>query len=107
MLSQCGDDEDPVVAGQAYANNYYVPGAGYYHAGFSSFFPFRYNHYDASRGGYYYGGGWHGSPDTVHNAVTSVPRRESVAQANASYRAANPSKRGGFGRTGGFFSGRS
>ena len=106
MLTQCGDDEDPVVPGQAYSNNYYVPGAGYYHAGFNSFFPYRYNHFESGRG-YYYGGGWHGTADTARNVTSSVPAHDAVAKANTSYRATAPSTRGGFGRTGGVFSSRS
>jgi hypothetical protein len=105
ILSQCGEDEDPVVEGQEYENNYYVPGAGYYHAGYHSFYPYRYNHFDASLGGYYYGGGWHSSADTTRsNFTSSVPHPSAVSHANSSFHASNPSSRGGFGKTGSFFS---
>lgn len=107
LFYQCSQDEDPVVEGQSYANNHYVPGAGYYHAGYHGFFPFRYNHYDAGRGSYFYGGGWHSSPDTARNLTSSVPSRSAVASANNQFHSTQASRRGGFGRTGGFFSGRS
>jgi hypothetical protein len=104
ILTQCGEDEDPVVDGQEYENNYYVPGAGYYHAGYHSFYPYRYNHFDASLGGYYYGGGWHNSADTTRNFTSSVPHPSATAKANSSFHSASPSSRGGFGKSGSFFS---
>ncbi len=107
LFYQCSEDEDPVVEGKAYENNYYVPGAGYYHAGYHSFFPFRFNHYDAARGGYFHGGGWHDSPDKTSNLTSSVPSRTAVSSANSQFRTTRASTRGGFGSTGGFFSGRS
>lgn len=107
LLYQCDGEENPVAEGQAYPNNYYVPGAGYYHAGFSRFYPIRYQEYDAARGGYYYGGSWHREADTASRMAASVPTRAAAAQANTGFRAAQPSTRGGFGRTGSFFSARS
>jgi hypothetical protein len=104
ILSQCGEDEDPVVDGQEYENNYYVPGAGYYHSGYHSFYPYRFNHYDVSLGGYYYGGGWHSSADTTSRLTSSVPHPSATAKANSSFRATSPSSRGGFGKSGSFFS---
>jgi hypothetical protein len=107
LVSQCGKDEDPVVEGQAYANNHYIPGAGYYHSGYHMFFPYRHNFFDAGRGGYFQGGSWSATPDTSSNFAPSVPSRTAAATANSQYRASHPSSRGGFGRTGSFFSGRS
>ena len=109
LLYQCNqdDEEDPVVEGQSYANNHYIPGAGYYHSGYQSFFPFRHNHFDAGRGSYFYGGGWHSTPDTASNLGASVPTRAAAAGANSQYRTSHPSSRGGFGRIGSSFSGRS
>jgi hypothetical protein len=104
ILSQCGEDEDPVVDGQEYQNNYYVPGAGYYHAGYHSFYPYRYNHFDASLGGYYHGGGWHSTADTTRNFASSVPTPSATAKANSSFRATSPSSRGGFGKSSSSFS---
>ena len=108
LFYQCSDDDDePVKEGQAYANNHYVPGVGYYHAGYHNFFPFRYNHFDAGRGGYFAGGTWRQEPDTGRNLTSSIPSRSTVAGANSQFRSTQASTRGGFGRTGGFFSGRS
>ena len=109
LFYQCtkDDEEDPVVEGQSYSNNHYIPGAGYYHSGYHNFFPFRHNHFDAGRGSYFYGGGWNSAPDTVSNLTASVPSRTAVTTANSQFRATHPSSRGGFGRSGSFFSGRS
>ena len=107
LFYQCRAEDDPVVEGQAYANNHYVPGVGYYHAGYHGFFPFPYNFYDAGRGSYFTGGSWRSSPDTRSNLTSSVPSRSTVASANSQFRSAQASSRGGFGRTGSFFSGRS
>ena len=107
LFYQCSDDDDPVVDGQTYTNNHYVPGVGYYHAGYHGFFPFPYNYYDAGRGGYFSGGSWRSSPDTARNLASSVPSRSTVASANSQFRGTQASSRGGFGRTGSSFSGRS
>lgn len=107
LFYQCREDEDPVVEGQSYANNHYVPGVGYYHAGYYSFYPFPFNHYDAGRRSYFSGGQWRGSPDTASNLTASVPTRSAVSSANRQFRSTQSSTRGGFGRTGSFFSGRS
>ena len=107
LFYQCSGDEDPVVEGQAYTNNHYVPGVGYYHAGYHGFFPLPYNYYDAGRGSYFSGGNWRSSPDTTQNLTSSVPSRRTVASANSQFRSTQASTRGGFGRTGSVFSGRS
>ena len=107
LFYQCSDNDNPVVEGQSYANNHYVPGAGYYHAGYHGFYPFPYNHYDAGRGGYFSGGSWRTSPETERNLTSSVPNRSAVASANSQFRSNRASTRGGFGRTGSSFSGRS
>ena len=41
-----------------YVNDYFVPGAGYYHAPFRAFYPQPYNYYDPRRKLYFYGGQW-------------------------------------------------
>jgi hypothetical protein len=107
LFYQCSEDEDPVVEGQAYANNHYVPGVGYYHAGYHGFFPLPFNYYDAGRGSYFSGGNWGSRPDTTRNLTSSVPSRSTVASANNQFRSTQASTRGGFGRSGSFFSGRS
>lgn len=107
LFYQCRADEDPVVEGRAYENNQYIPGVGYYHAGYFGFFPLPYNYYDAGRGRYFSGGNWGASPDTTRNLTSSMPSRSTVASANSQFRSTPASTRGGFGRSGGVFSGRS
>ncbi|MBI5381366.1 MAG: hypothetical protein HZA31_05655 [Opitutae bacterium] len=98
----------------AYANNSFLPGAGYYHAPHGAWFPFAYNFHDPSRG-YFRGGQWHrdreeppvtpGSPSRTGGAHTagfvssSRPSPEAVQRANAAAAShhANTIKRGGFG----------
>ena len=101
-------DSSQVVDGQSYPNNYYVPGAGYYHASYHAFFPFRYNYFDSSRG-YYYGGTWSPRPN-VFTVAPSVPTPAAVSQARVAHASARMSSfsghagessvsRGGFGAT--------
>lgn len=40
-----------------YPMNHFVPGVGYYHVPYHTWFPFPYNHYEATRG-WYRGGHW-------------------------------------------------
>lgn len=107
LFYQCSEDKDPIVDGRAYTNNQYVPGVGYYHAGYHGFFSLPYNYYDAGRGTYFSGGSWRSSPDTERNLTSSVPSRSTVASANSQFRSTRASSRGGFGSSGGYFSGRS
>ena len=107
LFYQCREDKDPVVEGKAYQNNQYLPGVGYYHAGYHGFFPLPYNYYDAGRGSYFSGGSWNTKPDTTRNLTSSVPSRNTVNSANNQFRSSKASSRGGFGSTGSSFSGRS
>ncbi len=102
-------DPAQVVDGQSYPNNYYVPGAGYYHASYHSFFFYPYNYFDSSRG-YYYGGSWWPTSN-VTTVPASVPTPSAVAQARSSLVASRTGvgasgrsgessiSRGGFGAT--------
>ena len=92
-----GRDEPRVTAESYYTNDYYIAGAGYYHAPFRAFFPHRYNHFDAVTNRYFYGGQWGGTP--YLSAINiSTPTPEAAAAAEA----ARPAiVRGGFGGTGG------
>lgn len=97
-LTGCGPDSlqhPPVSTENVYTNNFYVPGAGYYHAPFRGWYAFPYNHYDGRLHRYFYGGQWGPSP---HQSITnlSAPTPEMVAQAQAQ-RTDIP--RGGFGST--------
>ena len=122
LMSQCSEDDVPsapqVSSSQVYANNSFVPGAGYYHAPYQAWFPLPYNQHDAR--GWYRGGQWRQQPDDRDpNAVsyggssgssagsssftgTSKPTPEAVAQANraASEHHAATIRRGGFGSSG-------
>ena len=83
-LSGCAREEKllveptpPVVnAEQSYPNNYFLPGAGYYHAPFHAWYPFPYNHYVGNRG-WYRGGSWRSS------AQADLPEREDESRAGA------------------------
>lgn len=104
LWSACDDDDDDPVNGHTtYVNNHYIPGVGYYHAPFMSFFPYRYNDFTPGRG-YYYGGSYHQTADTTP-VTSSRPSASAVTSANSAWRTANPSRRGGFGRIGSVFSG--
>src|SRR5688500_3733193 len=63
-----------------YTNDYHIPGAGYYHAPFNAFFPQPYNHYDATRRMYFFGGQW--APDPHRSIVNiSAPTPDAARQA--------------------------
>jgi hypothetical protein len=89
-----------ISAQSVYVNDYYVPGAGYYHAPFHEFFAFPYNHFDAVKRMYYYGGRWglfaYQSPINI-----SSPSENAARQAEGSR---TDVVRGGFGSTSGGFS---
>ena len=90
--------EETRISAESYdPNDHYVAGAGYYHAPFRAFFPYRYNHYDAQRREYFFGGQWAAQPcQSVVNL--SAPTPEAAAAAEA----ARPViTRHGFGGTGG------
>ncbi|HEY3861018.1 MAG TPA: hypothetical protein VGO59_03950 [Verrucomicrobiae bacterium] len=86
----------PVSADNAYTNNFYLPGAGYYHAPFRAWYPHPYNYYDPQKHLYYFGGLW--GPDP-HQSITNIsspsPQAASSVQAIRTDIA-----RGGFGCTG-------
>ena len=89
-------EEPRITAGSYYTNDYYIAGAGYYHAPFRAFFPHRYNHFDAATNRYFYGGQWGNAP--FQSAINiSTPTPEAAAAAEA---ARPPVVRGGFGGTG-------
>ncbi len=52
---------EPVAADRTYQNNEFVPGVGYYHAPYHSWYPFPFNHHDPARG-YFAGGLWQAVP---------------------------------------------
>ncbi|MBL9187198.1 MAG: hypothetical protein JNK23_06955 [Opitutaceae bacterium] len=78
-----------------YANDHFIPGAGYYHAAFRAFFPLAYNHYDPARKQYFFGGQWGAAPHrSIVNISAPTPEAALAAQALRT-----DISRGGFGRT--------
>lgn len=95
-LTACGPSSVPVVtADRVYTNNFYVPGAGYYHAPFRGFYPRPYNDFNAATRQYFYGGQWAAAPHQSFINISS-PRPEVVAKVES---ARTDVSRGGFGRS--------
>lgn len=92
--------EPRISPDSVYTNDYFVPGAGYYHAPFNAFYPQPYNLYDQQKKMYFYGGSWHASP---HRSIVNIsaPSLQAALAAEAE-RAADYQRgiqRGGFGST--------
>ena len=96
-----GCDQKPSVSTEnVYTNNYYVPGAGYYHAPFRNWYSLPYNHFDTQKNLYFYGGQWGARPfESITNISSPTAEAVQVAQATRT-----DISRGGFG---GFSSGHS
>jgi len=116
-VSQCSRTADMTEEAAAdenatYANNSFLPGAGYYHAPYQAWFPFPYNFHDPGRG-YFRGGQWFPTPEEEKRTMgvashpgamsgfvsSSRPTHEAVLHANAAaatYHATTVT-RGGFG----------
>jgi hypothetical protein len=79
-LVGCG--QKPSVSTQNfYTNNFFVPGAGYYHAPFRGWYALPYNHFDAQKNLYYYGGQWGVKPfESVTNISSPSPEAVQLAQ---------------------------
>jgi hypothetical protein len=94
----------PISADNVYANDYYVPGVGYYHAPFRAWYPLPYNHFDPAKQQYFYGGQWAAAPlENITNISSPTPQAASLAESIRT-----DVSRGGFGGTGGggfFFGG--
>jgi hypothetical protein len=98
-----GCTEKPAVSAEnVYTNNFYIPGAGYYHAPFRQWYPLPYNHFDAVQNLYFYGGQWGAQPfESITNI--SSPTSDAVRLAQNSR---TDISRGGFGGySGGYFGG--
>jgi hypothetical protein len=91
-LTSC--DPKPAISAQNfYTNNFYVPGAGYYHAPFRNWYSLPYNHFDVQKQGYFYGGMWGPRPfESITNISSPLP--EAVALAGNTR---TDIQRGGFG----------
>ena len=101
MAAAAAAAEPRVTPESYYTNDYFLPGAGYYHAPFHGFFPQPYNHYDAARRMYFFGGQWAAAP---HRSIVNI----SAPTPEAAHRAeslrtdgARHVPRGGFGHTSG------
>lgn len=81
-----------------FANDDHIPGAGYYHAPFRAFYTYPYNHYDAARRMYFFGGQWAATP---HQSIVnlSAPTPEAAAAAQAARTDNAGIRRSGFGST--------
>ena len=66
---QAGPESAPISQSCVYANNYYVPGVGYYHAPFRAWYALPYNHYDPQTQRYFFGGRWDTAP---HQSITNL-----------------------------------
>lgn len=91
-----GCDQKPAVSTQNfYTNNFYVPGAGYYHAPFRNWYSLPYNHFDVQRQGYFYGGMWGPRPfESITNISSPTPEAVQLAQIQRT-----DITRGGFGHS--------
>jgi hypothetical protein len=72
---------EPVTADRTYQNNEFVPGVGYYHAPYHSWYPFPFNHHDPARG-YFAGGLWQAVPFAA-GVLSSRPNAGAVTSALA------------------------
>ncbi len=98
-----GCEKKPAInAGNFYTNNFYVPGAGYYHAPFRNWFPLPYNHFDAQKQLYFYGGQWNAQPFASITNISS-PTPEAVTLAEASRTDISRGGFGGYGYSGGHY----
>jgi hypothetical protein len=98
-----GCHEKPAISTQNYyTNNFYVPGAGYYHAPFRTWYPLPYNHFDTTKQLYFYGGAWNAQPcDSFTNISAPLPQSVTLAESSRT-----DIQRGGFGGSyGGYSSG--
>lgn len=83
-----------ISADAYYTNNYYVQGAGYYHAPFRAWYAMPFNHYDAETKLYFFGGTWAAAPcQSITNISAPSPAAAQQAQSMASV------ARSGFGST--------
>ncbi len=100
-LALTGCDQKPAVSPQNYyTNNFFVPGAGYYHAPFRKWYPLPYNHQDGQSRLYFYGGQWDASPcASITNISAPLPEAVTLAQNNRT-----DIPRGGFGNSYGWHS---
>jgi hypothetical protein len=99
-LTGCNSRPSISVA-DVYTNDFYVAGAGYYHAPFRGWYTKPYNSYDSQNQMYFYGGQWSRTPcESITNV--SSPTAEAVTVAEATR---TDISRGGFGGSYGGYGG--
>lgn len=88
-----------------YTNEIHIPGAGYYHAPFGAFYPYPYNHFDAARREYFYGGIWgpapHRSIVNISAPTEAAARAAELARTDRPVQTNNSIHRSGFGSSSG------
>ena len=93
-LVGCKQQAD-LSADNVYTNNFYLPGAGYYHAPFRGWYQLPYNHFDPQTMRYFYGGRWGKEPmESITNISSPMPQSLQLAQ-----NMRTDISRGGFGGT--------
>ena len=96
LAAGCGPSagtKSPVGTENVYTNNYFLSGAGYYHAPFRNWYAWPYNHFDPQTQRYYAGGLWTPTPhQSITNLSEPTPGAVQVAQAQRT-----DVPRGGFG----------
>ena len=99
-----GCSQKPSVSTQnVYTNNFYVPGAGYYHAPFRGWYTLPYNYFDAQNKLYFYGGEWANRPcESITNISAPTPEAVQLAESSRT-----DISRGGFGGWSSGYSGHS
>jgi hypothetical protein len=100
-LASCTPARQPAISTEnVYANDFYVPGAGYYHAPFYAWYRQPYNYYDPQKRLFFYGGQWGPTP---HQSIVNVSSPSAqTARSVEAIRTDIP--RGGFGCYGGHYS---
>ncbi|HTY86755.1 MAG TPA: hypothetical protein VMB80_04760 [Candidatus Acidoferrum sp.] len=93
-----GCEQKPAISTEnVYTNNFFIPGAGYYHAPFRGWYALPYNHFDTQKNLYFYGGQWGAAP---FESITNLSSPTTEA-AQAAQNARTDIARGGFGGFGG------
>ena len=89
-----------VSVANVYTNDFFIPGAGYYHAPFRGWFAKPYNFFDPQNQLYFYGGQWGKLPfESITNISNPTPDAVALAESTRT-----DISRGGFGgSSGGYY----
>jgi len=84
LVTGCGSGDPskaPISPSAVYTNNYFVPGAGYYHAPFRQWYHVAYNYYEPNSQKYFYGGQWGNAPfESITNISSPTPETAQLVQ---------------------------